>query len=82
MYVHPYQLQEKLLIIIPVTDFVAAGGSKGYAYPAGVPYPGAGQMPYGPQVNGGYVVQQQPGHSLIIRPGQGITQVPGVVTSV
>lgn len=62
----------------------------GYAYP-GYPSPGPytpGPMPQmAPQmVNGGYVVSQQPGHSVVIQPnsrGQHptITQVPGMVTS-
>lgn len=57
-------------------------GAGGYAYPAAAPYT---NVPY--QTNGSYpangynVVQQQPGHSVIIRPGQGIMQVPGTVTS-
>ncbi|THG95810.1 hypothetical protein EW026_g5916 [Hermanssonia centrifuga] len=70
-------------------------GSPGqhYAYPAGSPqmgYPGfqpGMQQGYQPgMVNGGYVVSQQPGHSVVIQPGRGgqaptITQVPGMVTS-
>lgn len=37
-------------------------------------------------MGGGYVVQQNPGHSVVIRPGVNgqaptVTQVPGVVTS-
>ncbi|RDX55661.1 hypothetical protein OH76DRAFT_1397057 [Lentinus brumalis] len=56
-----------------------------YAYPAGQPmsmgYPG------GAQVNPGYVIQQNPGHSVVIQPGVGgqpptITQIPGSVSSV
>lgn len=66
-----------------------------YAYPAGSPmmYPMQQGMQPGmafpqPQmVNGGYVVAQQPGHSVVIQPGSNgqaptITQVPGVVNSV
>lgn len=67
----------------------------GYAYPAGS-YPGTpyqGQMPmgYGGQpgqaMGGGYVVQQNPGHSVVIQPGANgqapvITQVPGMVSNV
>lgn len=68
----------------------------GYAYPAGsypgTPYRGGGQMPmgYGGQpatvMSGGYVVQQNPGHSVVIQPGANgqapvITQVPGIVSS-
>ena len=48
-----------------------------------------GQQPYGyPQYpQGGYVVHQQPGHSVLIQQGQGsqipnIQQVPGVVSTV
>lgn len=58
-----------------------------YAYPAGAPYPMQQAYP-GQQgmVNGGYVVEQQPGHSVIVQRGPdgqpSITQVPGVVTSV
>ena len=38
------------------------------------------------QVPGGYVVQQNPGHSVVIQPGSNgqaptVTQIPGVVTS-
>ncbi|KAI0347558.1 hypothetical protein BDW22DRAFT_1322266 [Trametopsis cervina] len=61
----------------------------GYAYPAGSPmmYPqmmGQAGQPY--MMNGGYVVPQQPGHSVIVQPnGRGqpptITQVPGMVSS-
>jgi len=53
-------------------------------YPMGA-YPGMGAgMPYAPpMVNGGYVVQQAPGHSVVIQPtGAGgaptITQIPSV----
>jgi len=53
-------------------------------YPMGMGgYPGMG-MPYAPpMVNGGYVVQQAPGHSLVIQPNAAggaptITQVPSV----
>ena len=54
-----------------------AYAGNGYAYPAAAPYTNV-QYP----VNGyGNVIQQQPGHSVIIRPGHGVTQVPGVVTS-
>lgn len=63
-------------------------GRYNYAYPAGSPmqYP-AQAFPVQPQmVNGGYVVSQQPGHSLVIQPQHGrppvVTQVPGVVQSV
>lgn len=73
-------------------------GSQGrysYAYPAGSPmqYPGGmmpgmqqPQYPMQPQmVNGGYVVSQQPGHSVVIQPNAHgppmVTQVPGMVTS-
>ncbi|KAH9936948.1 hypothetical protein B0H21DRAFT_698844 [Amylocystis lapponica] len=54
-------------------------------YPMGA-YPGG--MPYAPQMGpgGGYVVQQHPGHSVVIQPGMGgqaptITQIPGTVSS-
>ena len=52
-----------------------------YAYPAGYAGGGVQQM-----MGGGYVVQQNPGHSVVIRPGVNgqaptVTQVPGVVTS-
>ena len=53
-----------------------------YAYPAGQPmgYPAPGGQP-------GYVIQQNPGHSVVIQPGVNgqpptITQVPGSVSSV
>lgn len=60
-----------------------------YAYPAGQPMAGAypGGIPYAPpMVGGGYVVQQNPGHSVVIQPGSNghaptITQYPGTVTS-
>ena len=52
------------------------GYGQGYAYPAGTPY----AQPMYPQ--DGRFIQQQPGHSIIIRPGQPVQQVPGVVTSV
>ena len=48
--------------------------NQGYAYPAGYP------QPMYPQTNGN-VIQQQPGYSVVIRPGQSVTQVPGVVAS-
>ncbi|KAI0774310.1 hypothetical protein C8Q74DRAFT_1269417 [Fomes fomentarius] len=58
-----------------------------YAYPAGIPmsYPGVGYP--GSQVAPGYVIQQNPGYSVVIQPGVGgqpptITQVPGSVSSV
>ena len=57
---------------------------RSYAYPAGG-YPMQGAYPQG-AVNGGYVINQQPGHSIVVQrdaSGQPIvTQVPGVVTSV
>lgn len=53
-----------------------------YAYPAG--YAGGGTVPQ--MVGGGYVVQQNAGHSVVIRPGVNgqaptVTQIPGMVTS-
>ncbi|EKM59067.1 uncharacterized protein PHACADRAFT_249255 [Phanerochaete carnosa HHB-10118-sp] len=66
-----------------------SGGPPGrynYAYPAGSPaYPGHA-YPTNPQMsNGGYVVSQQPGHSVVIQPQHGgppvVTQVPGIVQS-
>ena len=76
---------------MPMTPYMGGG----YAYPAGaypgamMPQPmmmqgGAAAQPY--MTNGGYVVPQQPGHSVVIQPnGRGqpptITQVPGVVSS-
>ncbi|TCD66993.1 hypothetical protein EIP91_000673 [Steccherinum ochraceum] len=68
----------------------------GYSYPAGAPRPGMsgmsmmsgggypGSMPM--QTGGGYVVQQNPGHSVVIQPGSNgqaptITQVPGMHTT-
>lgn len=67
-------------------------GRYGYAYPAGAPmgYPGGGMpmQPYSAQpqlVNGGYMVSQQPGHSVVIQPSAHgppvVTQVPGMVSS-
>lgn len=45
-----------------------------------MPYPAQPQM-----VNGGYVVSQQPGHSVVIQPSAHgppmVTQVPGMVNS-
>ena len=63
------------------------GGYPGYAYPAGMP-PMMG-APYGPGAGaygaGGYVVQQNPGHSIVIQPNPNgqptITQVPGMVSA-
>lgn len=62
-------------------------GRYNYAYPAGAPM--GYQMPAYPQpqmMNGGNVVMQQPGHSVVIQPQHGgppmVTQVPGVVQSV
>ncbi|KAI0092676.1 hypothetical protein BDY19DRAFT_925557 [Irpex rosettiformis] len=73
----------------PVSPYMVAGGG-GYAYPAGG-YPAMAQpmmMPTGQpyMTNNGYVVPQQPGHSVVIQPnGRGqpptITQVPGVVST-
>jgi len=69
---------------------VGSPGSRyNYAYPAASPmggYPGHA-YPTNPQmVNGGYVVSQQPGHSVVIQPQHGgppvVTQVPGMVQSV
>jgi len=71
------------------------GDMGGFAYPAGShpgsPYSGAGGMPMGygqpgQMMGGGYVVQQNPGHSVVIQPGVNgqaptITQVPGMVSS-
>ncbi|GJE84023.1 hypothetical protein PsYK624_000970 [Phanerochaete sordida] len=66
----------------------ASPGRYHYAYPAGSPMQYPGQMHYPVQqqvVNGGYVVSQQPGHSVVIQPQHGrppvVTQVPGVVQS-
>ena len=55
----------------------------GYAYPAGQPMTYATTAPGQP----GYVVQQNPGHSVVIQPGMNgqpatITQIPGSVTSI
>jgi hypothetical protein len=63
-------------------------------YPAGGFYaPGAPGVPVMPQFqqgipgypNGGLVVQQQPGHSVVIQQGQNgqpqVTQIPGIVQS-
>lgn len=52
-------------------------------------YPGMGMQPmgaYGPQMAPGYVVQQTPGHSVVIQPGMNgqpptVTQIPGTVSS-
>ncbi len=54
-----------------------------YAYPAGY---GGGVQAAPQMIGGGYVVQQNPGHSVVIRPGVNgqaptVTQIPGVVTS-
>ncbi|KAI0796635.1 hypothetical protein C8Q75DRAFT_802321 [Abortiporus biennis] len=68
-----------------------SGPYPGYGYPMGMGYPGGQPVAYGGQpaqvVSGGYVVQQNPGHSVVIQPGMNgqaptITQVPGVVNSV
>lgn len=64
----------------------------GYAYPASSPGMYPQMMPMGGQMqqpymsNGGYLVPQQPGHSVIVQPGARgqpptITQVPGMVQS-
>ena len=62
-----------------------------YAYPAGQPMSmgsmGSMGYPAGGQVAPGYVIQQNPGHSVVIQPGVNgqpptITQVPGSVSSV
>jgi hypothetical protein len=55
-----------------------------YAYPAGSPMSYPTMQPH--MVNGGYVVPQQPGHSVVIQPSAHggapmITQVPGHVQS-
>jgi len=48
-----------------------AAGGYGGGYGGGMPMYPTG-VPYGPQmVNGGYVVQQNPGHSVVIQPGMG-----------
>ena len=67
-------------------------GRHNYAYPAGSPmmppYGAAGVGGVQPQlVNGGYVVPQAPGHSVVIQPSAHggppmITQVPGHVQQV
>ena len=54
----------------------------GYAYPAGQPMP----YPAGTATSG-YVVQQNPGHSVVIQPGVNgqaptITQIQGAVSSI
>ena len=51
------------------------GSPGGYAYPAGAPM--AGSMTYGPS---GYVVQQAPGHQVMIQPG--VNGAPPTVTQV
>lgn len=58
-------------------------------YPQQYGYPGMGMQPmgaYGPQMAPGYVVQQTPGHSVVIQPGMNgqpptVTQIPGTVSS-
>ncbi|EIN10630.1 hypothetical protein PUNSTDRAFT_84829 [Punctularia strigosozonata HHB-11173 SS5] len=70
----------------PGYEGMAGGGPRGY--PMYYPYPQAQPAQGGFVVSqGGHVVQQQPGHSLIVQPGQNgqaptITQVPGQVQSV
>lgn len=61
-------------------QYAPVQGAQMGGYPMGA-YSGGG-MPYpAPMINGGYVVQQAPGHSVVIQPGLGgaptITQVPG-----
>ena len=51
------------------------GSPGGYAYPAGAPM--TGSMTYGPS---GYVVQQAPGHQVMIQPG--VNGAPPTVTQV
>ncbi|KAI0638220.1 hypothetical protein C8Q77DRAFT_1215088 [Trametes polyzona] len=58
-------------------------------YPGQYGYPAMGMQPmgaYGPQIAPGYVVQQNPGHSVVIQPGMNgqpptVTQIPGTVSS-
>ncbi|KAI0832458.1 hypothetical protein BC628DRAFT_1406926 [Trametes gibbosa] len=62
----------------------------GYGYPGGMPM-SMGMQPMGvygggAQVAPGYVVQQTPGHSVVIQPGMNgqpttVTQIPGTVSS-
>ncbi|KAI0650725.1 hypothetical protein C8Q79DRAFT_1006963 [Trametes meyenii] len=86
----------------PIVELPWFGQWPGYegGYPNGgaMPYPGAygypGMMPMQPmpgyvgsQIQPGYVVQQNPGHSVVIQPGVNgqpptVTQVPGTVSSV
>lgn len=62
---------------------------QGMMYPQQYGYPGMGMQPmgaYGPQMAPGYVVQQTPGHSVVIQPGMNgqpptVTQIPGTVSS-
>jgi len=61
-----------------------AGPGQGYPYPGmssmGMP---VSQQPMVLPNNGGYVVQQQPGHSIVIQPNANgqptVTQIPGIV---
>ncbi|THH33620.1 hypothetical protein EUX98_g604 [Antrodiella citrinella] len=57
-----------------------------YAYPAGAPMPGYASSQPMQVAGGGYVIQQNPGHSVVIQPGSNgqaptITQIPGMVSS-
>lgn len=68
----------------PYMGYAGYPGSSPGMYPQMMMPQGGQQQPY--MANGGYVVPQQPGHSIIVQPGQRgqpptITQVPGMVTS-
>ncbi|KZT12744.1 uncharacterized protein LAESUDRAFT_733357 [Laetiporus sulphureus 93-53] len=87
---HPYAWAE------PIFELPWFGEFPGWPYSGGAFAPGQQTgfstgaympVPYmTPMINGGYVVQQAPGHSVIVQPGApggppAVTQVPGAVST-
>ena len=97
----PYAWREPMLELPWYGEWPGYSGGPGSLYPtvqmtqggAMAAYPGAVVQPGGPittmpvMQDGGYVVQQQPGYSMVITPGMNgqaptIQQVPGRISSV
>lgn len=97
----PYAWREPMLELPWYGEWPGYSGGAGSLYPtvqmaqggAMAAYPGAVVQPGGPittmpvMQDGGYVVQQQPGYSMVITPGMNgqaptIQQVPGRISSV
>ena len=84
----PYAWREPMLELGWFGEFPGYPGYPGGSYPGMMPgammmQPGMGQPIQHMGPGGGYVVQQSPGHSVVIQPGvrgepPTVTQVPGM----